>query len=79
MTASSSGLWLVNRVPGSGPRDPCGGSSRSTGAPGAPSATGGGASRGPLGPLILGGQKSAHFCPPAVQSREGVGGLRPLT
>ena len=36
----------------------------------------------PFGPLILGGQKGpkmSHFCPPTVQSRGGVGGLRPLT
>merc|ERR1711989_73165 len=31
MTASSSGLWLVNRVPGCASRDPCGGSSHTTG------------------------------------------------
>ena len=79
MTASSSGLWLVNRVPGCASRDPCGGSSHNTGGHVAPSATGGRGSRAPFGPLILGGPKSAHFGPPAVQSREGVGGLRPLT
>ena len=48
------------------------------GPPGPPCARSGG-SRGPPRDPDPRGPKMAHFCPPAVQSRGGVGGLRPLT
>lgn len=68
-TLGQDGDRPIAVLPGAGvPRPP----------PGPP----GGLLETPFGPLILGGQKGpkmSHFCPPAVQSRGGVGGLRPLT
>ena len=79
MTASSSGLWLSKPGSRGGIPRPMRWVLATHVTTWCHSATGGVVTRRPLGPLILGVQKSAHFCPPAVQSRGGVGGLRPLT
>ena len=81
LPASSSGGGLGNRAPGGHPSGaPWRGVLR--GLPGTPrnplSARSGGVRRAPRDPDPR-GPKMAHFCPPAVQSRGGVGGLRPLT
>ena len=79
--ASSSGGGLGNRAPGGHPSGaPWRGVPRGLpGAPRDPPSARSGGSRGPPRDPDPRGPKMAHFCPPAVQSRGGVGGLRPLT